>query len=346
MRLLASRACTALCCAAIAVACGGDDDSDDIEAAKPGNESAAGTGRSGAGGSGAGNAGTDATSGAGAGAGAGGQSHSSGCGEGTLAAGLQTVTIEHEGMQRSYQRYVPEGLDPEAPVPLMLNFHGFTSNTDAQIAFSGMNTTADREGFIVAYPEGLGAAFNAGKNCCSAYGNPPHMADDVDFARAIIDDIAAKGCIDRRRVYATGMSNGGYMAEYLACEAADVFAAVAPVGSMVPVRTDCTPSRPIAVIEFNGTEDPFGAEETFVAAFTAWRKRNGCSEESTRTEFGASYCDLWDDCAEGVALQHCTLTGMGHCWPGTAFCVNGDYNLEISANDEMWEFLRHFSLPL
>jgi len=266
------------------------------------------------------------------------------CPENPLAAGDMTITLQSNGMDRTYVLHIPSTLDLSKPAPLVLNYHGLTSNTGQQIAFSGLNATADTEGFIVAYPEGIANSFNAG-SCCSALASPPHMEDDVAFTRAIVADISSKVCVDDRRVYSTGMSNGGYMSEYNACMNADIFAAVAPVSAMGFAQPVCEPSRPVPMIAFNGTADTLVNYAGAATSVESWLGRDGCTGEPTRTAYGDSFCDTWTQCSDGVELTHCTLTGMGHCWPGMAFCPFGDANIEIDANTTMWAFLSRFTLP-
>lgn len=266
------------------------------------------------------------------------------CPENPVAAGDMTVMLTSNGMERSYILHVPASLDLTQPAPLVLNYHGLTSNAAQQVAFSNLNALADTEGFIVAYPEGLSNSFNAG-SCCSALASPPHMEDDGAFTREIIADISTKLCVDDRRIYSTGMSNGGYMSEYNACVNADVFAAVAPVSAMGFQQADCNPSRPIPMIAFNGTADGLVAYDGSNTSVDSWLTRDGCGGDPVRTDYGASFCETWTDCDGGAEITHCTLTGMGHCWPGASFCPFGDINTEIDANSEMWAFMSRFTLP-
>jgi len=266
------------------------------------------------------------------------------CSENPIAAGDMTVMLQSNGMERSYVLHVPASLDLTQPAPLVLNYHGLTSNAAQQVAFSNLNALADTEGFIVAYPEGINNSFNAG-SCCSAFASPPHMEDDGAFTREIIADISTKLCVDDRRIYSTGMSNGGYMSEYNACVNADVFAAVAPVSAMGFQQPDCNPSRPIPMIAFNGTADTLVTYDGSNTSVDAWLTRNGCNGDPVRTDYGTSFCDTWTDCDADAEITHCTLTGMGHCWPGAAFCPFGDTNVEIDANAEMWAFMSRFTLP-
>jgi polyhydroxybutyrate depolymerase len=262
-----------------------------------------------------------------------------------LGPGEHTVTLEFDGRERRYIAYVPESYDAAAPTPLVMNIHGYTSADWQQVLFSNMNPTADAHGFIVIYPNGFRNSWNAG-SCC---GTAADMnLDDVGFLVQVVEDSAGRLCIDRRRVYATGMSNGGYMSHRLACEASDVFAAAAPVAGALGVD-DCSPPRPVPVMAFHGTEDPLVSYGDGEAAFLHWVASNGCSGPSERTVFGGSFCDTYSSCEGGAEAALCTLDPMGHCWPGgsESLCLAliGPYNDDINANEHMWEFFRRFTLP-
>ena len=262
-----------------------------------------------------------------------------------------TLQIQHEGQTRNYILYVPAGIDPKKPTPLVVNWHGLTSNAVQQQAYAG-NAIADQRKTIVAYPDGLGMpggqSFNAGV-CCSQLGNPPHMADDVGFGRAIVADVASKLCVDKRRIYTTGMSNGGYMSEHNACFAADLYAASAPVSALAFPRTDCPTSRPITIVSFNGTEDGLVNYGVSQQSMDAWVARNGCTGAPERTDHGASYCETWSKCSAGVIVKRCTITGMNHCWPGVplvlpGFCASGGL-MDIDANQVMYDVFQNTTLP-
>jgi polyhydroxybutyrate depolymerase len=275
-----------------------------------------------------------------------------GCSSPSAAPGDNpTIQIQHEGQTRNYILYVPPGIDPKKPTPLVVNWHGLTSNAIQQQGYAG-NAIADQRKTIVAYPDGLGNAggqsFNAGV-CCSQLGNPPHMADDVGFGRAIVADVASKLCVDKRRVYTTGMSNGGYMSEHNACFAADLYAASAPVSALAFPRTDCPISRPTTIVAFNGTEDPLVNYAASQQSMDAWVTRNGCSGAPERVDYGASYCETWSKCSAGVMVKRCTITGMNHCWPGSplvlpGFCASTGL-MDIDANQLMYDVFQNTTLP-
>lgn len=281
-----------------------------------------------------------------------------GCEANTLAPGDTTVTITSGSMSRTYNLHVPPTYDATKAVPLVLNFHGFTSDPTQQALFSDMNTKADAEGFIVAYPTGISNSFNAGACCGVAKDND---IDDVGFARDIVHDITTNGCIDQNRVYATGMSNGGFMTHRLACEASDVFAAFAPVAGVLGIPdTDCNPTRPVPIMQFHGTADPLvpydGSAllgfQSVPDTMQGWVDRDGCDPKPKQTfQNGAAHCDTWSGCDSGVEVTLCTIDGMGHCWPGSQLGVTicpalnlGPGSLDISANDQMWDFFQRFPM--
>lgn len=270
------------------------------------------------------------------------------CPPAALAAGDHTIQVLHAGLKRTALVHIPASVDLEAAAPLVLNFHGLTSNAEQQVFFSGMNPKADAEGFIVVYPNGVQSSWNAGACCGAAI---DQQIDDVGFVRALVAQLSNTLCIDERRIYATGMSNGGFMSHRLACEAADLFAAVAPV-SAVNGMDSCTPSRPVPVMMFNGTLDPlvaynggglFGsAEQTFID----WGTRDVCGDAPKPGKSnGAASCVQHELCDADTSVVFCTFTGMGHCWPGNAFCPFGAASTDLSANDEMWEFFSKYTLP-
>jgi polyhydroxybutyrate depolymerase len=273
---------------------------------------------------------------------------STGCDSGSLDPSVTRVDISFDGNSRSYELHVPASYDGSTPTPLTLNFHGVTSDGPAQRSFSDMDPVADARGFVVAYPNGIEKSWNAGLCCGTA---ASEEIDDVGFARAVIDDLAERGCIDLNRVYATGMSNGAHLSHRLACEATDVIAAIAPVAG-VPLITDCNPSRPIPVIHFHGTEDPLvpydGSRPGYPSVpdtHDAWAARNGCtSEPSVTFENNTVTCETFDKCDGNVRVTLCTAEGAGHCWPGQSVCPFGASTLDISASEAMTDFFEDFSL--
>jgi polyhydroxybutyrate depolymerase len=281
-------------------------------------------------------------------------SASLGCSDGTLDPSSTHIDLEHDGVSRSYELYVPPAYDGSTPVPVVLNFHGFTSSGLAQQENASMDETAAREGFIVVYPNGLDNSWNAGV-CCGRSADT--NVDDVGFARALIEDLGERGCIDTARVYTTGMSNGGFLSHRLACEAADVIAAAAPVAAVLGIdETACNPARPIPIMQFNGTADPLvrydggGLEDSLSAqeSIDGWIARDGCTgEPEVSYQNGAATCETVGDCEGGASVTLCSIEGAGHCWPGQPCRLGfaGEPTFDIDANEAMWGLFSTVKLP-
>jgi polyhydroxybutyrate depolymerase len=263
-----------------------------------------------------------------------------GCGQpapdpGTLTG--QTVMVD--GVERSYDLFVPVTYEPDNPSALVLNFHGLLGNPSQQADWSQFNQSAQLRGMIVAYPAGIGNSFNAGACCGDAQSQG---VDDIGFARALVDKLVAEMCIDPKRVYVTGMSNGGHMAHTLACEAADMFAAAASVtGVMGLPPADCQPSRPISVMDFHGTSDYIVSYDGYGPGYPPvysmmedWAARNGCSAVSEVIFQEAEVlCETWPGCDDDVEVTLCTIDGGGHCWPGNGECLFGYSTTVIDASE-------------
>ena len=265
-----------------------------------------------------------------------------------LAPGDHELTLTHDGVAYDYIVHVPPGHDPTVRSPLVVSFHGLTSSAQRQRDFSAMDRVADAHGLVVVYPDSPDTSWNAG-SCCAFFARD---RDDVGFAVALVDEMKRIACIDERRVYSTGFSNGGYMSHRLACERADVFAAIAPVAGTLSVDT-CEPSRPISVIHFHGTEDrnvPYdGIESAGIDSvretLEAWAERNGCTTGPLVTfEEDDVTCEGWTGCDDGVEVKLCSFEGMGHCWPGQADCPYGASSTTLDAGEEAARFFARFSL--
>jgi len=264
---------------------------------------------------------------------------------GDLGAGNHELRLEFDGRDRSYRLHVPPGYEPGAATSMVVNLHGLSSTARQEELFTEMDGAADAHGFVVLYPEGYFNSWNAGLCCGTA---ATLGIDDVGFLRAAVAHASERLCIDPRRIYATGMSNGGYMSHRLACEAADLFAAAAPVSGGMGL-TDCAPARPMPVLAFHGTADAIVRYDLGHAAYLGWAARNRCGDTLTRTTYGASFCETYTDCDGGVEVGFCSVDGMGHCWPGGSrtLCLPylGAYSDEVDANETMWEFFLRHPMP-
>jgi polyhydroxybutyrate depolymerase len=271
-----------------------------------------------------------------------------GCGNPNPGPGTITgLTIDVDGVQREYELYVPPTYNPDYPSALVLNFHGLYGWPSQQADFSQFNMVAAVGAMVVAYPAGIGNSFNAGLCCGEAQSSG---VDDEGFARALVDKLIDELCIDPKRVYATGMSNGGHMAHMLACNTADVFAATASItGKLTMNPLECQPARPISIIDFHGTADVIVPYDQIPAAdqmMADWAARNGCSPTSEVTfAQGDTSCETWPGCDDGVEVSLCTIEGMGHCWPGNASCLFGASNTDLHASEVVAEMFMEHTLP-
>jgi polyhydroxybutyrate depolymerase len=280
-----------------------------------------------------------------------------------LGPGDSLRTLKVGELERNYLVHVPSKYDAKTPSPVVLSFHGGGSNAEQMVKFCGLNDKADEAGFIVIYPSGTGRlekllTFNGG-NCCGYAMN--NQVDDVAFVRAILDDLATVANLDARRVYATGMSNGGIIAYRLASELSDRIAAIAPVGGPMGTET-CSPRRPVSVLHFHGTEDEFapfkGGKGKGVSgtnffsvehSIKAWVKADGCPEEPVESKLPDRADDgmtvtrkTYGPGKDGTEVVLIEIAGGGHTWPGQEPRVRflGPCTKDISANDLMWEFFQ------
>ena len=289
-------------------------------------------------------------------------------GNGNLTAGDHTRTLRVGELERRYRAYIPKKYDASKATPVIVVFHGGGGNPESMIRLTGMNAKADEAGFLVVYPFGTGKlaktllTFNGGECCGYAMDN---KVDDVGFTRELLDDLAKVANIDADRVFATGLSNGGIMAHYLASELSDRIAAIAPVGGPLMMEAPRN-KRAVSVMHFHGTADAFapfqgGFGKGFlgrngIAKFRSvdhtiqnWVKANGCNTEPEIEPLPDNAADgmkvtrkTWGGGKAGSEVVLIEIEGGGHTWPGQKPIVSllGESTMDISANDLMWEFFQ------
>jgi polyhydroxybutyrate depolymerase len=283
-----------------------------------------------------------------------------------LTPGDHTRTLVHDGRERSYILHVPASLSGAGPYPVVLVFHGGSGNAQTAIEMTGFNDVADTHGFLVVYPNGTGRfsderllTWNGG-GCC-AYAQEANV-DDVGFVRAVIKDLEAVAPVDRRRIYATGMSNGGILSHRLGCEAADLIAAIAPVAGTLNF-SPCAPSRPISVIMFHGTADehlPYeggvGRRSLVGVDFASvresadfWVRANGCADQPRTESFADIRHDIWVACTDSATVELYTIIDGGHAWPGGRSSGRPGADepaRSISASKLIWDFFAAHPMPV
>lgn len=261
------------------------------------------------------------------------------------AAGDSNETLRSGGIDRTYILHVPPSYDGTRQTPLVLNLHGFGSNARQQAIYSGFPSKGDREGFIVATPDGTGEP---------RHWNYPGLggADDIAFTGDLLDRIEADLCIDAKRVFVSGMSNGAAMSSFIACAMPDRITAIAPVGATAFPRT-CDAARAIPVISFRGTEDPCvpfdgGTSKCGMALPVApvedvmrnWATHDGCNLDAARQRFAPHVRTIaYSECTDDTAVVLFVIEGGGHTWPGSIDVPRlGLTTHEVNATDEIWYF--------
>lgn len=245
------------------------------------------------------------------------------------AAGLTPMTLTAGGMERMYYLHVPPTLDPSRPAPLVLAFHGGGGDAAAFADRTRLSQMADRNGFIIAYPQGV-------KNSWNTQGRPAvgfasrNGIDDVAFARAMIGQISSGYAVDPSRIFAVGMSAGGMMAYSLACDMPDQISAIAVVAGTLTDET-CSGVAGISLLHIHGTDDQnvpmaggSGAMSArrasyppVMAGVSLFEQRNQCaSTGAISSPASDTTCDT-RACAGGTSVTLCTVQPGGHAWPGT-----------------------------
>jgi polyhydroxybutyrate depolymerase len=246
------------------------------------------------------------------------------------APGTTTEHLTVDGVDREYRLSIPASYDGSTRVPLVFNFHGLGSNMDEQEFYSGLEGAGRARGYVVVTPQGRGGLIS--------HWSVPPLGDtkvDVDFAKAMLDAIERSLCIDSKRVYSTGMSNGAMFATLLACRLPGRLAAIAPVAGVNVTRV-CPRTTPrVSVLAFHGTADPvvpydggpiLGGTLPILGdiearpvgdAVASWAAFNGCASEQQQTAVAVDVERVsYPRCARRHDVELVRVEGGGHTWPG------------------------------
>lgn len=260
-----------------------------------------------------------------------------------------------DGRDRTYRLHVPDSVGDE-PVALVVALHGGGGSAEQFAGEDGLEALADEEGFVVVHPEGISQrlerlhTWNAG-NCCGAAAE--EGVDDVAFIRAVVDEVAGALPIDPDQVFAIGHSNGGMMAYRLACEAADVFAAVGLQAGAIGIDT-CEPAAPVSVIHVHGTADTnvpleggvgsgvsgvsFQPTSAYLGTIT---EAQGCDDQPVEATDEANpdlRTTTWA-CPDGVVVQLALVEGGAHGWFGGSRAARRDGEVSVDSSVLIWDFL-------
>jgi polyhydroxybutyrate depolymerase len=276
---------------------------------------------------------------------------------------LELTGVKGQGSYtRQYKVHVPPGYDSTVPTPVVFCIHGLGQNaTLFCVTGAALDKKSDAAGFILVMPNGYQSSWNAG-TCCGGASN--EKLDDVALMRAIFAEVDRHLNVDHRRVYATGLSNGAYMSYRLACDAADIFAAVAPAAGAIGINTigggtnaasdftTCDPKEPVSVLDTHGTADPlipYSLQAPTLALITG---KDGCSATTAPAiapkSAGDTACITYAKCLAGIEVTACSITGGGHCWFGSPDCgtgggaigaaIVGANSKDMASTDAVWDF--------
>jgi polyhydroxybutyrate depolymerase len=294
---------------------------------------------------------------------------SAGCQAAAVAPGAQRVDTTSGGAPRWYVRHVPSSYDGKKPTPLVVDLHGYLEGAELHETNSKLAAFGDAHGFVTITPQGSGDVVPGWAVELDA--------PDVRFIGDLLDEAERTVCIDDRRIFVAGFSNGAFLASTLACVYADRIAAIAPVAALRN-PPGCKPARPVPIVTFAGTGDEFVAftgglgpraqmasandgtgrmlGETSGGALVArsasmpritaaWAKRNHCAAKPKETSVASDVTLVRYRCPKGAGVELYRIDGGGHTWPGSEFSrqiesVVGPTTFSINANEVMWSFFR------
>jgi polyhydroxybutyrate depolymerase len=235
--------------------------------------------------------------------------------------------LKVDNLKRNYRLHIPHSYDSRQPTALVLAFHGRLGTGKEMEKQTNLSDLAEKQGFIVVYPNGVGHSWNAGHGIGKA---EARGVDDVKFTMMLIDSLCQTRNIDRNRVYATGFSNGATFVHRLACELSEKIAAIAAVaGTIAPkIGRNCHPKKPVGVLQIHGTADSIvpweggltkagGLVESVAATIAGWVARNACAAKAEVVDMGGGVIrESYSPCRKGTMVILYRIDGGGHTWPG------------------------------
>jgi polyhydroxybutyrate depolymerase len=267
-------------------------------------------------------------------------------------------SINSGSLWRTYRLYKPASYTGTQAYPLVLNLHGYTSNSFSQQYYGNFMPVADTAKFLVVHPQGTKDAsnqpyWNAGLSTTGA--------NDLLFLSSLIDTLKAHYNIDPNSIYSTGLSNGGFMSNYLACNLSNKIAAIAGVAGTMFTNWSftCNPGRPVPVMHIHGTADgtvPYNGASGMIPVDTlikSWRIKNNCGPVPTSS--AVPNINTGDGCTAdhflysggtgGSTIELYRVNSGGHTWPGASVII-GTTNQDFNASVEIWRFFRKYKLNL
>lgn len=267
------------------------------------------------------------------------------------------ASIIHGGLVRTYRLYIPAKYKAGNNVPLVINLHGYGSNSIQQEFYGDFRHIADTANFIIALPNGSLDSLN--KQFFNCLFDNTSKVDDVGFISSLIDTLSSKYSIDKNAIYATGMSNGGFMSYELACGLSNRIAAIASVAG-VELFTHynvCKPEHPMPVLHIHGTNDgtvPYNGKFNWVPVETlvnSWVNFNKCTQtpvvtdvpDISKTDGCTAVHFVYENGDKGSTVEFYKVIGGDHSWPGAVINLNVT-NEDFNASKEIWRFFSNYKL--
>jgi polyhydroxybutyrate depolymerase len=265
-------------------------------------------------------------------------------GKAGLLRGKSNQSLTAGGLARTFVHYAPATLRPNEPAPVVIVAHGWLQSGQAMYDLAGYQEVADREGFVLLYPDGEPASvgpWNVGEGACPStlLVLPTATGDDQAFLDAMLDFAEADQCIDRRHVFVTGFSMGGYFTNETGCLRPDVAAIGPHSGGSHDLSACPVVHRPVIV--FHGQSDGLIPVACGMEARDRWVMHNGCRSEVERVEVMGGHCEYSTGCPTDGQVALCLFEGMDHGWAGG----HGAYGFPEyeSASELGWAFFKKYA---
>ncbi len=277
----------------------------------------------------------------------------------TTGSSMQKLRVG--GKQREYSLNIPPNYDGTKALPLVLTFHGRGSNATQQLLLTSFDTVSDKNDFILVAPNAIGGQW-------ALPAIPGKATSDTTYITELMTALTQRLCVDKTRLYASGMSLGSAMTFALACAPKQTFAAFGGVGASF-YRPVCSAAPPAPLIYFHGTADPIvpfeggkvagspaGSITTRVSGANQnmddWAKHNGCTGDPSVSDLGDTTRTIWSGCKNNATVDYYRVNGGGHTWPGASQLV-ADFTEErlgkttqaVDATQLMWQFFKQYQLP-
>jgi len=273
-----------------------------------------------------------------------------------IGTNTQRCTFLHNNLERFYLIYSPQSLNQNINAPILFALHGYGSSASFHKSYTQYEALAEENKFILIYPQGY--ELNTVLTNSTSHWNVGawtvgSTVDDVDFISTIIDIVSAKTSVDMSRIYSSGMSNGGFMSYELACQLSEKIAAIASVTGSMSKETlsNCNPKHPTSILQIHGLIDftvPYNGNdaigmESIEQVMQYWSEYNGCNPNSSITssnysnQKGSIDFISYQSCINNTHAKLIRIPSMNHTWP-----TLDNYN--ISASDEIWNFLSQFDI--